>query len=426
MKRESAAGILLIITTAIALYWSNSPWAASYFSLWETPLSIGFGDFVIKKSLLIWINDGLMAMFFFVVGLEIKREIIVGELSSFRLAALPIAAALGGIIVPAGIYAVLNLGGDGAHGWGIPMATDIAFALGILTLFGKRVPAALKIFLAALAIVDDLGAVLVIAFFYTSKISLISLGIGAIFLVTLITINRLGVRNSLVYAIFGIGGLWLAFLLSGVHPTIAGVLAALCIPAKTKIDTKKFIAESVENIEFFKNSGEISESVLTNQERQAALLKHKLLYDNASTPLQRLEKALHPWVIYFVMPIFALANAGVTLSSSIHEIVTTPVGLGIILGLVLGKQLGITAGAWLAVKANIASLPKNVSWSSLYGVSCLGGIGFTMSLFIASLAFKSEQLLSSAKIAILCGSLISALIGCLVLWLSTKKQCEES
>lgn len=367
-----------------------------------------------------------MAMFFFVVGLEIKREIIVGELSSFRLAALPIAAALGGIIVPAGIYAVLNLGGDGAHGWGIPMATDIAFALGILTLFGKRVPAALKIFLAALAIVDDLGAVLVIAFFYTSKISLISLGIGAIFLVTLITINRLGVRNSLVYAIFGIGGLWLAFLLSGVHPTIAGVLAALCIPAKTKIDTKKFIAESVENIEFFKNSGEISESVLTNQERQAALLKHKLLYDNASTPLQRLEKALHPWVIYFVMPIFALANAGVTLSSSIHEIVTTPVGLGIILGLVLGKQLGITAGAWLAVKANIASLPKNVSWSSLYGVSCLGGIGFTMSLFIASLAFKSEQLLSSAKIAILCGSLISALIGCLVLWLSTKKQCEES
>lgn len=408
---ETSGGILLIIATIIALIWANSPWSAGYFSFWNEPVTIGFGKAMLSKPLLIWVNDGLMALFFFVVGLEIKREIIVGELSTPRLAALPIAGAIGGVVLPALIYCAFNLGQDSIGGWGIPMATDIAFAIGVLSLLGKRVPIALKIFLTALAIVDDLAAVLVIAFFYTSHISFLNLGLGAIFLLLLILLNRLGVRKVFPYALIGIGGLWLAFLLSGVHPTIAGVLAAFCIPARTRITSASFIKHCRSTVEHFLGTDESAGKELLSSRRHKALSHQQILFDAASTPLERLESALHPWVVFFVMPVFALANAGVRFSGSVAEVISSPVGLGIMVGLVLGKQLGIFAGAWLAVKTGLASLPAGVSWGALYGVAWLGGIGFTMSIFIASLAFSSEQLLATAKISILAASLLAAIGG---------------
>lgn len=412
---EAAGGILLILSTLIALIWSNSSHADSYFALWETKFSIGIGGNEIKKSLLIWINDGLMAIFFFVVGLEIKREFLVGDLSSPRRAALPIAGAIGGMIVPALIYTYFSRGTIAAGGWGVPMATDIAFALGILTLLGNRVPVGLKIFLAALAIVDDLGAVLVIAFFYTSNLSFESLALGAVFFSALVLCNYMGVRNNLVYAVLGIGGLWLAFLLSGVHPTVAGVLAALCIPARTRIDTRQYIKDSEQALNYFTEAGEIGESVLTNKSRQAALYRQKQLSDEASSPLQDLERALHPWAIYFVMPIFALSNAGVQLTGDISQIFSFPSVPGIMLGLIIGKQVGVFGASWIAVKLGIAALPHNSSWLGLYGVSCLAGIGFTMSLFIAGLAYKDLELLAASKVAILLASVLMGVTGFLIL-----------
>lgn len=422
MQVEASGGILLIAATLIAIIWANSPWSQTYLDLWQLPVSIKIGAFALEKPLLLWINDGLMAMFFFVVGLEIKFELLVGELATFKLAALPIAGAIGGMLLPAIIYLFFSFGTDSAHGWGIPMATDIAFALGVLALFGKRVPTALKIFLAALAILDDLGTILVIAFFYTSKISYLNLAIGAVFLLALIAANRLGVRSVLTYGLLGIGGLWLAFLLSGVHPTVAGVLAAFCIPARTRIDTQKFIQKGRETIDYFERSGKIDESILSNRKQQVALLQHKFLYEGASTPLQRLKTALHPWVICLVMPVFALANAGISLSGGILGVLVSPESLGILFGLLIGKQVGIFGCAWLAVKSKVAVLPKNVSWNVLYGVSWLGGIGFTMSLFIASLAFRDQTLLLNSKIAILGASLLSAVGGCLIIFISTKQK----
>ncbi|HMO16614.1 MAG TPA: Na+/H+ antiporter NhaA [Oligoflexia bacterium] len=412
---EASGGILLILATLIALIWSNSPYANYYFELWDTKFTIGFAGKFIDKPLLIWINDGLMAVFFFVVGLEIKREFLVGDLSSPRRAALPIAGAIGGMILPAAIYYAFSAGTAAEGGWGVPMATDIAFALGILTLLGNRVPVGLKIFLAALAIVDDLGAVLVIAFWYTSSLSMGNLALGAFFFFSLIFCNYMGVRNTLVYGILGIGGLWLAFLLSGVHPTVAGVLAALCIPARTRIDTNQYLLDSAEALEYFAEAGESGESVLTNKARQAALFRQKQLSEEASSPLQRLEKILHPWAIYFVMPIFALSNAGVTITTSISEVFSYPSVPGIIVGLVVGKQVGVFGFSWIAVKLGIASLPQNSSWYGLYGVSCLAGIGFTMSLFIAGLAYSDAGLLAASKVAILIASLFMGILGYAVL-----------
>jgi NhaA family Na+:H+ antiporter len=414
-RLEASGGILLLLCTMVALVWANSPWSDSYFNLWQTKLKIGLGSFILDKPIILWINDGLMAMFFFVVGLEIKREILVGELSSPKQATLPIVAALGGIVVPAVLYISLNKGKPGASGWGIPMATDIAFALGALAILGKRVPIALKVFLTSVAIVDDIGAVLVIAFFYTSQIYWSNLVVGAGFLAALIAANRAGVRHPLVYAILGIGGLWLAFLMSGVHATIAGVLSAMTIPASTRIGRDEFLKKTRYLIDKFENASANEESVLTGKEQREAAEALEKASELIQTPLQRLEHDLHPWVIFLVMPLFALANAGVPLVGSLSQSLTSSVTLGIVFGLVIGKQIGITLFSFLAVRLGIATLPSGVSWRKIYGVSWLAGIGFTMSLFIAGLAFEDIEILTVAKLGILTASLIAGFGGWVIL-----------
>jgi Na+:H+ antiporter, NhaA family len=413
-NKQSSGGILLIIAAAVALIWANSPWGESYAALWHTKLTVGVGDFSISKDLTHWINDGLMAVFFLVVGLEIKREVLVGELSSVRGAALPVAAALGGAVVPALIYLAINAGTEGSAGWGIPMATDIAFALGILALLGQRAPTALKVFVTALAIVDDIVAVLVIALFYTSEISWGALGVGAVFLAALIVANLLGVGRTLVYAVLGVG-LWLCFLLSGVHATIAGVLLALTIPAISFINPGAFLERSRYVLDRFEKAGEKGENVLANEERQAALHALNHAAYKLEPPLHELEHALHPWVVFAIMPLFALTNAGVALGGGVVEALTSPVALGIVLGLVVGKQLGITLFAWLAVRSGLSELPEGIGWRHVYGVGWLAGIGFTMSLFISDLAFSDASLIEDAKLGIECASLIAGVVGWTIL-----------
>ncbi len=412
--KQSSGGVLLIAATLVALVWANSPWGESYAALWHTKLTVGVGDTSISKDLTHWINDGLMAVFFLVVGLEIKREVLVGELSSVRNAALPVAAALGGAVVPAVIYVSINAGTEGSAGWGIPMATDIAFALGVLALLGERAPVSLKVFLTALAIVDDIVAVLVIALFYTSEISWEALGVGALFLAASVVANLIGVGRTLVYAVLGVG-LWLCFLLSGVHATIAGVLLALTVPASSFINPGAFLERSRYILERFERAGEKGESVLTNEERQAALHALNHATYKLEPPLHELEHALHPWVVFAIMPIFALANAGVSLGGGITEALTNPVALGIVAGLVLGKQLGITLFAWLAVKSGVSELPTGIGWRHVYGATWLAGIGFTMSLFISDLAFADGSLVEAAKLGILVASLVAGVVGWTIL-----------
>ena len=374
---EASGGLLLIGCTVAALIWANSPFAGSYFHFWHMDLTFGRIGGLLAKPLHFWINDGLMALFFLLVGLEIKREILVGELASFQSAVLPIAAALGGMIVPAAFYLLFNHGGPGAAGWGIPMATDIAFALGVLALLGSRVPTSLKVFLAALAIADDIGAVLVIAFFYTERISWISLGVGGVFFVALLAANRAGVRHLLIYVILGLG-LWVAFLQSGIHATVAGVLLSITIPARQRA---------------------ASSAVLTSNE----------------SPMLRLEHALIPWNRYLIMPVFALANAGVALGGGAARSVVAPVSLGVIFGLVIGKPIGIVLFSWLATWTRLAAMLDGIGWRQIVGVGMLGGIGFTMSLFIANLAFGDGTALETAKVGILLASVVSGITGAIVL-----------
>jgi len=413
-NQEASSGILLIIATIIALIWANSGWSEAYQSLWHTNVTVSFGGFGISKDLLHWINDGLMAVFFFVVGLEIKREVLVGELASPRQAILPIVAAIGGMAIPAGFYLLFNVGRASHAGWGIPMATDIAFALGVLSLLGKRVPLSLKIFLTAVAIVDDLGAVLVIALFYTSELVWVSLLVGLGFLIVLIVINRLGVRSPLVYGLLGIG-LWVAFLKSGVHATIAGVLLAMTIPVRTRINTEEFLSNAEYFLDEFRKRGKPGESVLTNKNQRAAIQAIEVAAEHAQTPLQRLEHTLHPFVSYFVMPVFAFANAGVALKGNLLVTFVQPITLGILAGLILGKQLGVFFASYLAVKLKWADLPSGMTWKRLYGLAWLAGIGFTMSLFIASLAFGESEFLADAKTGILFASLVSGTVGAIIL-----------
>lgn len=414
LHKEASGGILLIIATITALVWANSPFADSYHHLWHTYLSVNLGNLALNYSLHHWINDGLMVIFFFVVGLEIKRELLVGELSSVKKASLPIAAALGGMIFPALIYSIFNFGKEGASGWGIPMATDIAFVVGILALLGKRVPLALKIFILALAIVDDIGAVLVIAIFYTAEISLTSLMIAGGLIILLILMNKLGVRNLLLYSLVGVA-LWLAFLKSGVHATVAGVLLAFTIPASARINTKKFFNETNSLIKDFDSAGEHGDNVLTNPERLDIVDQIENNCEKILTPLQRFEHGLHPWVSFFIMPLFAFANAGVSIGEGLTSSLVNPIGIGIILGLFVGKQIGIFSFSYLAVKLKLAAEPEGVSWKKIYAAAILAGIGFTMSLFIANLAFASPELLDTAKVGILSGSLISGIVGFLIL-----------
>ncbi|HUG13420.1 MAG TPA: Na+/H+ antiporter NhaA [Thermomicrobiales bacterium] len=413
-KTEVSGGIFLFIAAVVALLWANSPWGDSYFDLWHARLEIDLNVYSLEMTLVHWINDGLMVIFFFVVGLEIKREFLVGELSSLRQASLPIAAAAGGAIVPALIYVSLNAGTEGIRGWGVPMATDIAFALGVLALLGSRAPTGLKVFLTALAIADDIIAVLVIAVFYTADLSVMALGVAGIIVMCLVLANRLGVRRPLVYAIFGIA-LWFAFIESGVHATVAGVLLAVTIPARTRIDADEFLIKSQASLDAFRASSAGGASVLTNPEHQSAVYDLESSVEAVQSPMQSLEHALHPWVAFVIVPIFAFANAGVAFGDSFGDAVTHRIGLGIIIGLIVGKQVGIMLLTFLMVRSGYTTLPHNVGWTQIYGASCLAGIGFTMSLFIADLAFLDSERLDIAKVGILTASVIAGIIGFAIL-----------
>ena len=405
---------MLLAAAAVAMAWANSPWSHSYHALWETRVSIGIGAATAQLSLHEVINDGLMAVFFFLVGLEIKREILVGELATARQAALPVAAAAGGMLAPALLYVMMNRGGEGSGGWGIPMATDIAFALGVLALLGPRIPTALRVFLSALAIADDLGAVLVIALFYTATVSWGALAAAAALLAVSAAANAMGVRAAWAYALIGLA-LWVGVLLSGVHATVAGVLLALTIPSRTRIDEAAFMRGARGALANFHDACDGELTVLSNHSHQRALRALETLTEQAQAPLARLEHGLHGAVTFGIMPLFALANAGVSLSGG-GTALGSPVALGVLVGLVLGKPIGITLASLLAVRAGVATLPAGVTWRMLHGAAWLGGIGFTMSLFIAGLAFgQREDLLTAAKLGILLASVAAGLVGWLLL-----------
>ncbi len=417
-RHKLAGAALLMIGTAVALVWANSRWQHSYHHLLELDVGLHLGGHTFAKSLHHWVNDGLMGIFFFLVGLEIKREVLVGELSSLRKASLPAIAALGGILVPAAIFYALNQSGPAEAGWGIPMATDIAFALGVLALLGDRVPLGLKVFLTALAIVDDIGAVLVIAVFYTSELSLVALAVGFVCAGISVGLNLLGTRNPMTYLLVGVVA-WLGFLESGVHATVAAILMAFTIPARTRIDGGDFLARVSLLV------GRIERDVPQDTQMNSPAQQHLLGKMNetigfASAPLQRIEHMLHGPVTFVVLPVFAFANAGVTLSGDIGASLGSQLVLGIVLGLFVGKTVGITSFAWLAVKLGFADLPTGVTWKQIVGVGALGGIGFTMALFIAELAFTDIAQIDAAKIGILAASMLSGGVGFLILASATK------
>lgn len=412
INNESFSGVLLIAATVVALIWANSSFSDLYFQIWDkTYISFSFHEFSLSKPLYYWINDGLMAVFFFVIGLEIKRETIFGELAKPSKSILPISAAIGGMAVPALIYYYFTRGNSlYTDGWAIPMATDIAFSLGVLALLGRKVPISLKVFLTALAIVDDLGAVLSIAIFYTDTIQLTYLFIAAGTFVVMMLLNIAGVRNLWAFGILAIFGLWLMLLLSGVHATIAGVLAALTIPTSRRLNANEFAAKlKFEAGKFFKYSLE-SEKQLLDGNQMESINKMKAYCEEAESPLQRVEHNLHNFSIYFIMPLFALANTGIVISGEI-DFLNQPISLGIIFGLIIGKTLGISLFSFIAIKLKIAKLPEGVSFLHIIGAGILAGIGFTMSLFITELAFHGDELISIAKISILVASLFAGVLG---------------
>jgi NhaA family Na+:H+ antiporter len=410
LRTAPAAGLVLLGCAVVALVWANSPWAHGYHAVWETPVTLRVGASAATLTLHAIVNDGLMAVFFFLVGLEIKREVLVGELARLRQAALPVAAALGGMVVPALLFLLFNAGEPTARGWGIPMATDIAFALGVLALVGSRVPSSLRVFLSALAIADDLGAVLVIALFYTAGVSWGALGAAGALLLLSLGANAAGVRSWVIYALIGVA-LWVAVLLSGVHATVAGVLLAMTIPSRTRIDEDALLAGARAALEDFDRACDPATTVLSNRAHQDALYRLEVLSEQALPPLARLEHGLHGIVTFGIMPLFALANAGVSLSGA-GSVLDSPVAHGVLLGLVVGKPVGIALASWLAVRVGAAALPAGVTWRSLTGVAVLGGIGFTMSLFIAGLAFGSApEQLTAAKLGTLTASLIAGVLG---------------
>ena len=411
---EVTGSILLLVCTLTALVWANSPWAGVYDDLLHTYIGVGWGDSVFKLSLHHWINDGLMVIFFFVVGLEIKRELVVGELSSFDKAALPVAAALGGKVVPALFFVFFNMGEASAAGWGIPMATDIAFALGVLAIFGKRVPLGLKVFLTALAIADDLGAVAVIAIFYTEQIDVKALAIAAVFLAILFPVVRLRTKHrGIVLALMV--AVWLAVFTSGVHATIAGILLAMVIPVQPRLNVGEFVTEAEAYLEKAKHRWDSGSCIVTDAEQlETVEFVHGRAGDTLPAGLM-LEHTLHPVQVWLILPLFALANAGVPLGGNVVEVLTSPLALGIIAGLVLGKPLGIALMSWLVVRSGKGSLPAGVTWAQVVGAGCLAGIGFTMSLFVSDLAFNDEALITAAKIGILAASLTSGILGFVIL-----------
>jgi NhaA family Na+:H+ antiporter len=408
-RTEAAGGALLVACACAALVVANSAWADAYHHLLSATIAIGAGGHALALTVHQWINDALMAVFFLLVGLEIKREALAGELASPRQAALPIAGAIGGMVVPAFIYFLTNGGGLASRGWAIPMATDIAFALGVLALVAPRAPGGLKIFLAASAIVDDMGAVLVIALFYTRAIAWAALGMAGLILLLLIALNVLRIRRLTPYLVLGVA-LWFFVHESGVHATIAGVLLALTIPTRTRINAAQFSAKARGLLDYFDRTETGDVHVLTTKSQQEAIIGLERASEGVTAPLLRLEHALHGFSAFVVMPLFAFSNAGVGLHGSLGG----GVPLAVILGLAIGKPLGITGASLAAVRLRLASLPEGVNWTALHGCSWLAGIGFTMSLFIATLAFDGTTLLDAAKFGILGGSLLAGIVGAVV------------
>ncbi len=408
-QTEAGGGALLVTCAFVAIIVANSPWAVAYHRLWATTIAISTGGHALTLTLHEWINDGLMAVFFLLVGLEIKREALAGELASPRRAALPIAAAIGGMLMPALVY-LATTGPTETRGWAIPTATDIAFALGVLALVAPRAPVGLKVFLAALAIVDDMGAVLVIALFYTATINWAAMGVAGIIGLSLVALNVFRVRPLAPYLLLGVG-LWFFVHESGVHATIAGVILALTIPTRTRINAAEFSARARSLLEHFDRTETGDLLVITSKGQREAIIGLERASESVTAPLQRLEHGLHGFSAFVVMPLFAFSNAGVSLSGSSAGSST----LAVALGLVIGKPVGITCAALAATKLGLGALPDGVSWRALHGCAWLGGIGFTMSLFIANLAFEGTASLDSAKIGILSGSILAGFIGAAVL-----------
>lgn len=419
---ESIGGVLLLICAIISLLFANVPSLGVFHEFWMQKASISVAGFSLEMSIEQWINDGLMAVFFFVVGLEIKREMLVGELSSFKHAALPIFAAVGGMLVPACIYVAFNYDNpDSVNGWGIPMATDIAFALGILSLLGKRVPMGLKVFLTALAIVDDLGAIIVLAVFYpTHTLHLDMLAYAFIVVAFLYILNRNRVHNVLLYVIPGIL-LWYFVLQSGIHATISGVILALTIPSKTAINELRFYVSVKSLVEKFKKAGNSEIQVLANGEQQQIIHQMSRRVAEINPLMHKFEAGLHPWVTWLIMPLFALANAGVLITGDLFSFPIPNVANGIFFGLLFGKPVGIFIFSWLSVKLKIAELPGGTKWSQIFSLGIIAGIGFTMSIFIDSLAFESVEVANIGKVAILATSFLAAVIGLVAIILTSRK-----
>ena len=412
VKIERFSGILLLLCTLIALFWANSPLHESYSSILDYKVGFSGESFELKKSVLFWINDGLMAIFFFLIGLEIKREILIGELNTVKKLAFPLFGAVGGALIPVGIFMLLNQNPETFKGWGIPMATDIAFSLAVLNTLGKRIPLSLKIFLTAFAIVDDIEAVLVIAVFYSESIQVTLLLIGLALIALLYVLTHKGYYSKFVMIVVGII-VWVLFLKSGVHPTVAGILIAFSVPIRQEIKTTTFLSQLEGIYNSIKSAPVLKEPILSNE--QLKLVNNLTHWSKKfQSPLQHLEHNLHNWSAYFIIPVFALANAGVLIDSSVH--IDTALVFHIILCLVLGKGLGIPLVILVAKKLNLIQIPGDIHFIQILGVSFIAGIGFTMAIFIAGLAFStSPEFISSAKIGILLGSLISAIIGYLIL-----------
>ncbi len=399
LHTEAAGGVVLVLATIVALIWANSPWKESYFDLWHTHLAVTIGSHSINLDLQEWVNDGLMAIFFLVVGLEIKRELVEGELREPRTAMLPAVAALGGMVVPAGIYVAINLGGAGVHGWGIPMATDIAMAIGVVSLLGSRVAPSLKLFLLALAIVDDIGAILVIAFFYSDNINFVGLEIAVLIVLVIVVMRWRRVRFISLYLLAGVA-LWLALFESGVHATIAGVILGLLAPTRP-----------------FRQRELIDADALLDISTPEAATETAILARESISVVEWMEYLLHPWSSFLIVPLFALANAGIPIdSTSINNALSSRITWGVIVGLVVGKFVGIVGTSWIATRIGIGTLPAGASWRGIIGVGVLGGIGFTVSIFVSGLAFGDNPILETdAKLGILAASFIAAVIGALLL-----------
>jgi NhaA family Na+:H+ antiporter len=399
---QGVSSAFLLAAAIIALIWANSPWKDSYYHLWHIDLRLSG----LRLPIHAWINDFMMALFFFLVGMEIKQEIVYGELSDMRRAALPIFGALGGMIVPALFFVLLNHGGPGAHGWGIPMATDIAFSLGVLALV-SGIPAELKVFLLSLAIADDLGAIAVIALFYTQTLHLDQLLIGALLLAIVLFCRRLGVANPVIYAVLGLA-FWLAILRSGLHATIAGVILGVLVPVRARIPLDTFGEVCAETLDEFRNAAASGDKGAAN--RRLGEMEH--LIAGTESPADRITRKLHDWIAFLVLPLFALSNAGVTFSlSTWQSLMHSRVAWGVLLGLLIGKPLGIFGACWPAVKLRFGELPPAVNWSHIIGAGMLAGIGFTVSLFITSLAFDDPDMLDAAKTAVLFASLFAGILG---------------